>query len=306
MQKTRKILERKDYWRGLCEYVDDIEKYINTNPNIVIDKSKSLIETVCKTILWDKWEEIKNDDFPKIVKQTLEKLPFYSFLSDKDQERTKSIIWSIWNIIKNIWEFRNNYWFYSHWQDLQEEKISIEIAQLISWITDVFVSFFISLHSTDLLNKSRWYYEDYKDFNDWFDAVEPELEVWWIILSPSKVLFNEDIEAYKEKVFNFYNSENELKDAFDNFENKDIIIQRISEMQIKISNDFLNSIHNYVEEINQSLKPFFEQIQNINKSMQPTLEQIKTIQKNFENIWIKESLESMNKNLENYIKKYFK
>jgi hypothetical protein len=196
--------------------IQELEKAIEEkNSNRVLEASKSLIESVCKTILGDLGIKFDNShDLPKIVKITVDGLPFTKSLNQQDAEKTKTMCGNIITLSKTIGEFRNIYGTLSHGRDIEnEEHVEEIISRLIYGSTDIVCSYLIELHTnfSKLKDFKRLDYEDYEDFNSYFDELqETEIIIGALTFKPSKVLFNEDFEAWKEELLEFLASK-ELK-----------------------------------------------------------------------------------------------
>lgn len=54
MDRLKNVIQNKPQWNGLLQYIQLIELNKNSNPSISLDASKSLLETICKTILINK------------------------------------------------------------------------------------------------------------------------------------------------------------------------------------------------------------------------------------------------------------
>ena len=55
MIKLKEVIKNKSQWIELNTYIELIENNQDENPNIALDGAKSLLETVSKTILEDKY-----------------------------------------------------------------------------------------------------------------------------------------------------------------------------------------------------------------------------------------------------------
>ena len=211
MNKTKEAVEGKDRWEDLNSYISLIEENVNDNPNIALDGSKSLLESVSKTILEDKKIEYKNDStIGFLVKKAFESLPVFSKLSVEEINNTKSILGSFENISRNIGEFRNNHGFFAHGRDLQSKKFDRYLVELAISSADLLASFLIISHAEDLKDRSRVYYEENNEFNKYIDETSEELPVVaGYQLSPSQSLFTDE-EAYKEELNSFINEKENL------------------------------------------------------------------------------------------------
>lgn len=188
------------------DYIDDIESSLKENPNKSIEISKGLIDSICKTVLRDLGFEYNNNwNSQKLLRETLNKLPFLKSLQTKDSESVKKIINGITTLSQGICELRNNNSFITHGKDIREETCEQICAKLVFDAVKTTGNFILEIHTnlTSLLDKRRILYEDYQDFNDWYDKVNGEVTVGKLKFSASQTLFNNDVEAYKEALNEF-------------------------------------------------------------------------------------------------------
>lgn len=136
---------------------------------LVLDTSKSLLETVLKTILSDRLSEpnLIQDMSPlyRDVRDCLQ-LNMDSDVNDKLKKLTNAIV-------HNISEFRNSYGAASHGNDgCFNNPITPTDARLIGNISDVFCTYLYTRHkeSSDPTFSERVYYPE---FNDWLDGQYP-------------------------------------------------------------------------------------------------------------------------------------
>lgn len=204
MEQLKRALFGKEQWNGLNNFIELIEVNKRLNPNVSLDAAKSLIETICKTILTNRGIEYENDiKFGILLKKTFDNLPVFVALKTNDVEIAKNIINALGLVGTKIGEFRNRHGFFSHGQDVHTAKFDAYFTDLVIASADLLSSFLISAYHQDHSDNRRPFYEDYGSFNSWFDENTEWIEVRGISFSPSKILFDNDFEAYKE-AFNEY------------------------------------------------------------------------------------------------------
>lgn len=217
MDRLKNTITDKDQWDGLETFIEAIDKNRRTNSNVSLDAAKSLIESICKTILTNKGIEFKSDSkLGYLVKKTFSILPVFQTLSNADNEAGKGILGSLENIGTKIGEFRNEHGFFSHGQDIHGGQFDSYLTDLVIASTDVITSFLINAYSQDDSEKKRIFYEDFAFFNKIYDENNQWVKVENLEFSPSKVLFENDIEAYKEAFNNFCNDINQVIEGFEN------------------------------------------------------------------------------------------
>ncbi len=184
------------------QQVRAIEDAIDRVPDFAFDLAKTLVETVCKTILVDigrpadpKW------DAPKIMKETM---TYLSMLPPRHPNGTKArdsiskTLNGLHTTVQGLCELRNNYGLASHGRDGFSARLDLRQATLAAQAADTIVSFLYRIHRDALMQApgARVYYEDHIDFNDTFDADNEMIRLGDLELLPSRVLFHADREAY--------------------------------------------------------------------------------------------------------------
>ena len=223
MERLKRAIEWKERWQGLMPYIEHIEDNIETNPNISLDATKSILECIAKTILNDKNIEFKEkEDLWPLVKKSFSHLPVFVDLDSKDKEYTIRILSNLEWIVIWIGSLRNKHWFLSHWNDLQAKKFDCYLLELAISACDVLSSFLIIAHSEDFKDRSRIYYDECTEFNAWFDENNDSLEIAGIYISASRALFDQDIEAYKDEYYKYQNDSTALIDSLENIDEDDV------------------------------------------------------------------------------------
>jgi hypothetical protein len=184
------------------DQVDVIDTYVISNPTLCVETCKSLIEGICKTILNNKNIPYSNDAvFNSLVKQTIEIIlnPEESFRNDLIELGRR-----IASVSQKLGEIRNNAGFVSHGMDILNPRLTETISYFSYKITDTIGGFILNCYINNRISNAdnRIHYDDYKSFNEYFDEINP-MSIGLITLSASKVLFQEDYQAYKEAQFDY-------------------------------------------------------------------------------------------------------
>lgn len=292
MNKLRNAISNKENWSALSARIDIVEKEFYHNADIAMDTAKSILESVAKTILNDKGVEFDDEDFHVLVKRAVESLPVYGLVESKDRESIKRIASSISSVVNGIGEIRSRHGTISHGKDIHDKRAEQQLMKFAIDSCDVLSAFMIESHSCSFHNRKRIHYEENQDFNEWFDS-QDEMEVSGILISRSKALYDQDIEAYKMELNAFRNEPENLVDAFDIVQEKENIVrsiidikqllsesdlQRINQIikdqqkiDLKIKNDLEKSgIIDSINKLNSQLKPIVNEIQVINKTVKET------------------------------------
>jgi hypothetical protein len=180
-----------------------IESALESVPDFAFDLSKTLVESVCKTVLADigqpadpRW------DAPKLLKETtthLALLPRGHPNPAKARDSVGKTIRGLLQTIQGLCELRNGYGMASHGRDGFSARLDLRQATLAAQAADTIVSFLYRIHRDALMQApgARVYYEDHADFNETFDRDNELIRLGELELLPSRVLFHADREAYK-------------------------------------------------------------------------------------------------------------
>ena len=195
MKWTRHVLNNIPSFGKLSLQVETIESTVVSNPALCIETCKSLIESLCKSILTNQGITINDDlKFQALVKKTVDALIQKSGVLIPDLSELARRIASVGQCIAEI---RNDAGFASHGLDINHPQITDTLSLFMYKITDVICGFILQFY-LDYARKSdtRIIYEDCNMFNDWFDDQYP-LSLGGVVISASEALYKQDYEAYK-------------------------------------------------------------------------------------------------------------
>lgn len=186
-----------------------IENALDSVPDFAFDLSKTLVESVCKTVLADIGQPADpNWDCPRIVKETtnrLSLLPRDHPDPGRARESVEKTIRGLLQTIQGLCELRNQHGMASHGRDAHASRMDLRQAMLAAQAADTIVSFLYRIHR-DALSQTpgaRVYYEDHSDFNQDFDEKAGPIRLGNLVLQASRVLFHADREAYKAALNEF-------------------------------------------------------------------------------------------------------
>lgn len=185
------------------QQIHAIENALESVPDFAFDLSKTLVESVCKTVLADIGEPAElNWDAPRLLKETtnrLAMLPRDHPEPAKARGSVEKTIRGLLQTIQGLCELRNNYGMASHGRDGFSARLDLRQATLAAQAADTIVSFLYRIHRDALVQTpgARVYYEDHADFNAAFDRDNDLIRLGELELLPSRVLFHGDREAYK-------------------------------------------------------------------------------------------------------------
>jgi len=186
-----------------------IENALESVPDFAFDLSKTLIESVCKTVLADIGQPADpNWDCPRLLREAMNKLsllprghPGGSAARDSVEKTIRGLLQSI----QGLCELRREYGIASHGRDVSASRLEARQAMLAAQAADTIVSFLYRIHR-DALGQTpgaRVYYDDHADFNKAFDEENEPIRLGELVLQPSRVLFHADREAYKAALNEF-------------------------------------------------------------------------------------------------------
>ena len=180
-----------------------IESALESVPDFAFDLSKTLVESVCKTVLADIGQPADpNWDAPKLLRETTSRLtllPRGHSNAAKARDSIEKTIRGLLQTIQGLCELRNGYGMASHGRDGFSARLDLRQATLAAQAADTIVSFLYRIHRDALMQLpgARVYYEDHVAFNEAFDRDNETIRLGEVELLPSRVLFHGDREAYK-------------------------------------------------------------------------------------------------------------
>jgi hypothetical protein len=187
---------------------------------LCLDLSKAFLETVFKTILNDRVDELDgNLDFPPLFKEVKGNVSF------NDNDDINNLLGLLASQIVNVTgQLRNRYGAASHGDDgYHKNPIDMTGAEFIMSSVDGLASCLYRKHRQTLSpeDAKRLVYDDYDEFNEWldeqFDGYSLALGNGGVIeFTASKMMFEHDLNGYQEMLVQYSSTEEE-----DNGENDD-------------------------------------------------------------------------------------
>ena len=215
MPGAREVVELSGGGLHIEMQVSALEQSVYSNPSLAFDLAKSLIESVCKTILNDRGYAFeKNINFPTLTRTTLEQL---QILPDGYSEATavkqclEKTLDGFLKIFTGIGELRNKEGLASHGKDAYTPMLDPLQAQLMARAADAVVNFLYKSHRNYVGPQPfrGIVYEDNEEFNQYVDSHHPEIVIFEdYTFKPSEVLYYFDQVAYNDQRIEF----NSLKD----------------------------------------------------------------------------------------------
>jgi hypothetical protein len=185
------------------EQVRSIEQAVVENPALTFDLARTLIETVCRTILTErKIEFSKEDDLPKLFKTASNHLPFLPTTASSEAEVRKSLSQTLNGLstaIQGICELRNQCGFASHGSGQPRPVMETPQALMAAEAADTIVGFLHRVHrmARAPARSPRELYEASQPFNDSVDDAHGPIRILDVELRASEVLFQMEPETYR-------------------------------------------------------------------------------------------------------------
>lgn len=206
---SRQVSEIAAGASNILQQITAIESAIENNtPSFVFDISKSLVDTICKTILEDRGKKpdrkLSSSDLLKI---TLKELKLYrDDVEDakKAQKDLKEIVNGLRTAFSGICDLRNTFGVVGHGMDGYADSLENTQAIFTARATDAIVHFLYLTHKeySEFNNESRIVYDDYevenKQIDENFD--EEAMEKFIEKFKPSEILYKLDKITYRSTI----------------------------------------------------------------------------------------------------------
>ena len=199
MDRLKEIVNNYSRWINLSTQITRIEYQINDDLTSAIGSTKSLLESICKTILDHETKEYdKNDNVNKLIKRTIQALRIEN--PDQISLFGNSLVTSI----QNLGELRNRIDESSHGKSLldKNKKIDSITASFLINSSETIACFLIEFYEIEHPRKkgeNEFNFQEMKEFNDYLDDQHGNVEIAKIPYSTSEALFAVDITAYKDE-----------------------------------------------------------------------------------------------------------
>ena len=185
------------------EQVVSIEQAVGENPALAFDLARTLVETVCRTILVERKVEFNEaDELPKLFKAVVSHLSFLPPTASDEAAVRKSLQRTLGGLsaaVQGICELRNRCGFASHGSDKARPSMESVQALMAAEAADTMVGFLYRVHRqghTAPLSARREY-DTNQAFNDSIDGTHDLIRVFDIEFRPSEVLFHMEPESYR-------------------------------------------------------------------------------------------------------------
>lgn len=198
------------------EHVRGIERAIIENPGLAFDLSKTLIESVCCSVLTERGiTHGVEDNVPKLFKEVTSNLPLLppaAHAAAETRQSLKKTLSGLHTAVQGGCELRNQCGFASHGSDSTRIKLEPVQALLAAQAADAIVGFIYQIHiqshtSPATPESPLLIYETNQAFNSFIDDSNEIICILDSQFRPSEVLFQMDPESYRVALAEFDNEE---------------------------------------------------------------------------------------------------
>ncbi|MCY4184736.1 MAG: abortive infection family protein [Rhodobacteraceae bacterium] len=217
LQASRQVSEMAPGAIHIRMQIQAIETAIEQSPAFVFDLSKSLIDTVCKTILEDRGVKLpSNPNSSTLLKETLKALKLHHEDIDQTEktfESLKKTANGLHTAFTGIYELRNRHGLIGHGRDGYAPALDNIQAQFVASAADTIVHLLYRSHKGygGIETVSRIVYEDYGKENMLIDESYDDNSITEFVkkFRPSDVLYKMDRDSYRAAVEDVRNLEAE-------------------------------------------------------------------------------------------------
>ena len=185
-----------------------IERSMGEDPSFVFDISRSLVESVCKSILSERGIEYEpNDDLPRLFKLLIRQMPLLPTSESNATDVRRSLektINGLHTTIQGICELRNRTGF-SHGSAGPRTRLENSQARMVAEAADAIVGFLYRIHRQDRTPPLT--YGDNLQFNQWIDDTHDRIRIIDVEFNASEVLFQMEPKGYEIHLADFQNQE---------------------------------------------------------------------------------------------------
>ena len=185
------------------QQVKSIEQAVAENPGLAFDLAKTLIESVCRSVLGERNVAVgEDDDLPKLFKTASQHLPFLPPTASGEAQVRDSLrrtLGGLSTAIQGICELRNQCGFASHGSGAPRPPMESVQALLAAEAADTIVGFLYRVHRQDRTPTPlpRAPYGDNHAFNDSVDEAHGMIRIYEVEFRPSEILFQMEPESYR-------------------------------------------------------------------------------------------------------------
>ena len=187
------------------EQVKALELAVIENAGLAFDLARTLVESACRTKITERGSTFdKNDDLPKLFRASALAVPFLPTELAADAGARKSLQQTLNGLstaLQGVCELRNTFGFASHGSADSRPAMEGVQALLAAQAADAIIGFLYRVHRQDMTRPQSvsMAYDNLPEFNDWIDEQSEPVQILSLPpYQPSDVLFNVDLEAYRD------------------------------------------------------------------------------------------------------------
>ena len=191
------------------EQVEGIEQAVDGKPSLAFDLAKTLVESVCRTVLSERSvATTPDDDLPSLFRLVTQNLPFLPPTASTETNVRKSLkqtINGLHTAVQGICELRNQCGFASHGSSSAQPAMEGIQARLAAEASDTIVGFLHRVHRQDRTPPPTpdLAFGDNPTFNAHLDGAFGSLQVGSAEFQASEVLFAMEPETYRIYLVDF-------------------------------------------------------------------------------------------------------
>ncbi len=185
------------------EQVIGIERAVAESPGLTFDLARTLIESVCRSVLTERSISFDpGDNVPRLFKTTTNSLPFLPASASDEVEVRRSLMRTLNGLhtaVQGICELRNQCGFASHGAGGPRPAMESVQALLAAEAADSIVGFLHRVHRQEgvLPASSTLTYDSNAAFNEYVDETFARVRIFEEEFEPSRVLFELAPEPYR-------------------------------------------------------------------------------------------------------------
>lgn len=185
------------------QQVRSIEQAVVENPGLAFDLAKTLVESVCRSVLKDRSIAFnEDDDLPRLFKTASQSLPFLPPNASNEAEVRKSLAQTLSGLsttVQGICELRNQCGFASHGSEQARPAMEWVQAILVAEAADTIVGFLHRVHRQDRTpaRQRQTLYDENPSFNEAVDEAHLPIRIYDVEFRPSEVLYQMEPESYR-------------------------------------------------------------------------------------------------------------
>ena len=188
---------------NIDKQVDALEQAVYEQPNLALSLAKTLVESVCKTILAERGIAYgKNDDLPKLFHTVTTGVPLLPLAASNEAKVRKSLertVNGLHTALQGICELRNSCGLAAHGSEGPQVSVESNQARLAAQTADTIVAFLYRAHyeSWTRVVQPELRLDDNPEFNDFIDDAFGTHQIFEVEYLSSQLLYYVDPEAYR-------------------------------------------------------------------------------------------------------------